>query len=150
MTAPNTLTARRAMPTAQLFERVLHLEREGLSRTAAFCRLAEQSGASRSAIQSRFYDEARRRGGIPKRPKPRPRALHTSRLHPLFDQYLVRLAAKRVTPEHLAKVERALRSFQAHLARSGVDPTDVPYVVAQPTWTGCCAAADPRRCRRPT
>jgi integrase len=145
MTAPITLTVRLATPTAQLFEHVLHLEREGLTRTAAFCRLAEQSGASQSAIQSRFYDEARRRGGIPQRPQPRPRALHRSRLHPLFDQYLVRLAAKRVTPEHLAKVERALRSFQAHLARSGVDPTDVPYVVAQAYVDGLL-----RRCRPQT
>ena len=49
----------------------------------------------------------------------------------MFAQYLARLASKRVTVEHLAKTERALRDFQRHLAAHGVLATEVPHDVAQ-------------------
>jgi hypothetical protein len=48
------------------FEAVLCLEREGLTRTAAFQQLAADTTTTKSAVQSRFYDEAKRRGGIPR------------------------------------------------------------------------------------
>ncbi len=52
--------------TSQTFEAVLALERQGVTRTAAFRQLAASLGVSASAVQSRFYDEAARRGGIPR------------------------------------------------------------------------------------
>ncbi len=90
------------------------------------------SGRSRSAVQSRFYDEARRRGGVPakqrgvERPPPA-----TSGLPLIFRRYLTRLNAKGCTSEHIAKTERALREFASHISRLGIDPLDVPYDISQ-------------------
>ncbi len=85
MAVPLPKRSRPATPSAQLFERVLGMERDGATRTGAFDRLAEELGASRSAVQSRFYDEARRRGGVPERARPpaRPGKLAASGLRPV-------------------------------------------------------------------
>jgi hypothetical protein len=106
----------------------------GLTRTAAFRELAAEAGVTASAVQSRFYDEAKRRGGILRLGRdaiPGAPPLQGAGLHRVFQQYLTRLNSKRVTAEHLAKTERALRRFHRHLLAEGVDPLAVPYHVAQ-------------------
>jgi hypothetical protein len=52
---------------AETFGAVLAVERRGRTRAAAFRQVAADTGATTSAVQSRFYDEAKRRGGIPRR-----------------------------------------------------------------------------------
>ena len=124
---------------SQTFEAVLDLERQGLTRTAAFRRLATDLGVSSSAVQSRFYDEAQRRGGIPRPGRhadPDPATIPVPGLHLVFQQYLTRLNSKRVTAEHLAKTERALGRFHRHLLDDGVDPLAVPYHIAQGYFDG--------------
>ncbi len=128
------------LSAAQTFEAILTLEREGLTRTAAFRQLAADTVGTPSAVQSRFYDEAKRRGGVPHvgrtandaAPSRQPGA----RLHLVFQQYLTRLNSKRVTVEHVAKTERALGRFHRHLLDEGVDPLAVPYHVAQGYFDG--------------
>ena len=124
----------------QTFEAVLTLERQGLSRTAAFRQLAAEVGATASAVQSRFYDEAARRGGIPRLGRrgraSQPAATDGAGLHLVFQQYLTRLNSKRVTAEHFAKTERALARFHHHLVAEGVDPLAVPYPIAQAYFDG--------------
>jgi integrase len=127
------------LSAAQTFEAILTLEREGLTRTAAFRQLAADTVATPSAVQSRFYDEARRRGGVPH--VGRTVNVAASRqtgagLHLVFQQYLTRLNSKRVTVEHMAKTERALARFHRHLLDEGVDPLAVPYHVAQGYFDG--------------
>ena len=128
------------LSTSQTFEAVLGLERWGLTRTAAFRQLATDLGVSVSAVQSRFYDEAARRGGIPRGGRGAPArggaAAAATGLHLLFQQYLTRLNSKRVTAEHLAKTERSLGRFHRHLLDEGVDPLAVPYHVAQGYFDG--------------
>jgi len=122
------------LSSAQSFEAILALERQGSTRTAAFRQVAADTGASTSAVQSRFYDEAKRRGGIPgpgREADAAPATIPGAGLHLVFQQYLTRLNSKRVTAEHLTKTERALRRFHRHLLDEGVDPLAAPYHVAQ-------------------
>jgi integrase len=116
----------------ETFDRVLKLERAGETRTRAFQLVAADVGCSESAVRTRFYDEAHRRGGVPLKLAAVPAGgIAIGDLQPVFAQYLARLASKRVTAEHLAKTERALRDFQRHLAAHGVLATEVPHDVAQ-------------------
>ena len=118
----------------ETFEAILALERQGLTRTAAFRQVAEDTGATTSAVQSRFYDEAKRRGGIPRRGRdanPAPTPTPGAGLHLVFQQYLTRLNSKRVTAEHMAKTERVLERFHRYLLEEGVDPLAVPHHLAQ-------------------
>jgi integrase len=116
--------------STETFEAVVAVERSGRTRTAAFEEVARLSGRSRSAVQSRFYDEAKRRGGVPT--VQTEAAAEPKRGLPLiFSRYLARLNSKGCTPEHIAKTERALRRFAAYLAQFGIDPSKVPHEVAQ-------------------